>query len=70
MSRLELLEKEALTLSDSDRATLAAHLLDSLPAVPSEIDDEMTEAQRRDAELEAGIAPEMDWETLRRNIGR
>jgi hypothetical protein len=69
MSRLDLLEKEALTLSDSDRATLAAHLLDSLPAVLSEEDDGLLEAERRDSELESGGLG-MSWERLRQNIGR
>ena len=69
MSRLELLEKEALTLSDSDRATLAAHLLDSLPAILAEEDDGLMEASRRDSEMEAGTEG-ISWDILRKNIGR
>jgi plasmid stabilization system protein ParE len=69
MSRLDLLEKEALTPSDSDRATLAAHLLDSLPAVLSEEDDGLREAERRDSELESGGLG-IPWDALRQKIGR
>jgi putative addiction module component (TIGR02574 family) len=70
MSRLELLEKEALSLSDSDRATLASHLLNSLPAVLSEEDDGIAEANRRDSDFEVGVTTGITWDTLRQNIGR
>jgi putative addiction module component (TIGR02574 family) len=70
MSRLDLLEKEALSLSDSDRATLAAHLLDSLPAVLSEEDDGIAEANRRDSDFQEGITTGISWDMLRQNIGR
>ena len=70
MSRLELLEREALSLSDSDRATLAAHLLDSLPAVLSEVDEGLAEAMRRDQSFEDGTTVGISWDVLRQNIGR
>jgi len=69
MSRLDLLEKEALLLSESDRATLAAHLLDSLPAVLAEEDEGVAEALRRDSDMEAGTEG-ISWDALRKNIGR
>ena len=48
-------KKLALGLPQTDRAKLIAHLLDSLPAVLSDGDGGMTEALRRDEELEAGV---------------
>ena len=47
------IEKLALTLSEKERATLAANLLESLPVVLSDEDEGVAEALRRDAEFEA-----------------
>ncbi|HJZ69944.1 MAG TPA: addiction module protein [Blastocatellia bacterium] len=47
------IEKLALTLSEKERATLAANLLESLPGVLSDDDEGIAEALRRDAEIEA-----------------
>lgn len=52
MHTLSEVEQEAMRLTEADRATLACHLLDSLPAVLSDSDEGVTEALRRDAELE------------------
>jgi hypothetical protein len=46
------IEKLALNLPEKERATLAANLLESLPAVLSDDDEGVAEALRRDAELE------------------
>jgi hypothetical protein len=51
MSIVEV-EKLALTLPERQRAALAANLLQSLPAVLSDKDEGVTEALRRDAEIE------------------
>ncbi|MBA3353147.1 MAG: addiction module protein [Blastocatellia bacterium] len=51
MSIVEV-EKLALTLLERQRAALAANLLQSLPAVLSDKDEGVTEALRRDAEIE------------------
>ncbi len=48
------IEKLALGLPERQRATLAANLLESLPAILS--DEGVAEALRRDAELEADPA--------------
>ena len=45
-------EKLALDLPESDRAKLAANLLDSLPGVLSDENEGIAEALRRDAEME------------------
>ena len=52
MKNLIKLKKEADQLSEEDRAGLAAHLLSTLPAAPQGADDD--EADRRDAEMDAG----------------
>jgi len=66
----ELLLGQALLLSESERAELAAKLISSLDADPDEdVDDAWAvEIERRCAELDAGTAVTSDWETVRRRI--
>jgi hypothetical protein len=51
MSTVPDIEKLALDLPEQQRATLAASLLDSLPAVLSDDDEGIAEALRRDTEM-------------------
>ena len=53
MATMVDIRKLALTLTEQERATLAARLLESLPGVLSDEDEGVAEALRRDAELEA-----------------
>jgi putative addiction module component (TIGR02574 family) len=53
MTTLDQVERLALDLTESDRAKLASHLLESLPPVLDEDDEGVAEAIRRDAELDA-----------------
>jgi hypothetical protein len=53
MSTIGEVERLALDLSESDRALLAAHLLQSLPGVLNDEDGGVAEALRRDAELQS-----------------
>ena len=53
MSTIAEVEKLALDLPDSQRAVLAAHLLQSLPPVLHDEDGGLAEALRRDAEFDA-----------------
>ena len=53
MATIIEIEKLALTLPEKQRATLAASLLKSLPGVLSDEDEGLTEALRRDADLDA-----------------
>ncbi|MEO8434466.1 MAG: addiction module protein [Pyrinomonadaceae bacterium] len=53
MSSIVEVEKLALDLPERERAALAANLLDSLPAILSDEDEGVADAQRRDAEIEA-----------------
>ncbi len=56
MSTIVEVEKLALDLSEQERATLAANLLDSLPGILADEDEGMAEALRRDAEVGADPA--------------
>jgi hypothetical protein len=53
MATIIEIEKLALDLPERQRATLAANLLESLPAILSDADEGIAEALRRDAELDA-----------------
>ena len=55
MSTIVEVEKLALDLPERERATLAANLLDSLPAILNDEDD-VSAALRRDMEIEADLA--------------
>jgi putative addiction module component (TIGR02574 family) len=65
MQTLSEVEQEAMRLPESDRATLAYRLLDSLPAVLSDSDEGVAEALRRDAELERDPSAGLTLEQLR-----
>lgn len=52
MATLLELEEQALQLPEAQRAILASHLLESLPAFLHDDDEGMAEAIRRDAELD------------------
>lgn len=53
MATIIEIKKLALDLPEQDRATLAANLLESLPPILSDNDEGISEAMRRDAELDA-----------------
>lgn len=56
MSSIVEVENLALDLSEKERATLAANLLNSLPGILSDEDEGIAEALRRDEEIEANPA--------------
>ena len=70
MEALATLEKQALKLPDHQRAVLAAHLLDSLPALLHDDDGGIAEAVRRDAELDCNPAVGMSLEEFKAAFGR
>jgi len=53
MTAFATVENLALELPEKQRATLAMHILDSLPGLFSEADGGLAEAERRDAEIDA-----------------
>ena len=69
MATANEVEKLALDLAEGERAILATHLLNSLPAVLDDSDEGLAEALRRDRDLDAnpklGISIEQLDEQLR-----
>lgn len=53
MATIIEIKKLALALTERERATLAASLLDSLPPILASEDEGIAEALRRDAEIDA-----------------
>jgi len=70
MTRLQALRSEALSLTEVERAALAADLLQTLPGVLSEEDEGIAEALRRDADLEANPSAGIEWSELKKGLGR
>ncbi len=68
MVTLPEIEQSAMQLTDRERATLASHLLDSLPAVLDAEDDGVAEAIRRDSELEADSEAGMTLKEFRQSF--
>jgi hypothetical protein len=74
MATIAEVEKLALNLPESQRAVLAAHSLESLPAVLHDEDEGIAEALRRDADFNsnpsAGISlGQLDEQIKRRQRG-
>ena len=68
--KLKEVQDSAMQLPDAQRATLAAELLCSLPAVLMDQDDGIAEARRRSRELVENPAAACTWEEIRRDLGR
>ena len=68
--KLEELQQRAMELPDSDRATLAAELLTSLPAVLVDDDDGIAEARRRSKELDEDPSAGCSWLEIKQALGR
>jgi hypothetical protein len=68
MATIDEVQRLALDLPESQRAALAADLLGSLSPVLHEEDEGVTEALRRDAELDANPAMEIGLEELDRRV--
>lgn len=64
--KLAEIEQEALALSERDRASLAAKLLDTLPPAGTEVSDE--EVERREQELESGQVTAISHEEFVRRV--
>ena len=63
-------EKLAFDLPETQRAILAAHLLESLPSVLQDDDDGITEALARDAALDQDPASGISLEQLDEQVAR
>ena len=60
------IEQEALALSDRDRATLAAKLLETLPPPGTEVSDE--EVEQREREMESGQVTAISHQEFLRRV--
>ena len=70
MSILTEIEATAMSLPDRQRATLASHLLGSLPAILQSEDDGLAEALNRDAELDEDPSMGMTMEEFKNAFER
>lgn len=70
MVTLAQLEEQAMQLPEDQRAALAAHLLDSLPAILHDDDAGLAEAIRRDAALDRDPSAGMTIDEFRASFGR
>lgn len=70
MSKNSEVEKLALNLSETERALLAARLLDPLPSVLHDQDGDIAEALRRDAELDATPTSGLSLEQVNTHIAQ
>jgi hypothetical protein len=70
MATIAEVEKLALSLREKQRAILAAQLLGSLPPVLHDDDEGMSEAARRDAELESDLSLAISLTELHERIRR
>ena len=68
MVAINEVEKLALDLPESERATLAIHLLESLPPVLHDEDDGIAEALLRDADFETSPSVGMSLGQLDQKI--
>ena len=70
MTRVQEIRQQASTLSVSEKAELAADLLESLPPVLDDEDEGVGEARRRDEEMDRDPTTSITWDELRRGLGR
>lgn len=70
MATILEIERLALDLPERQRATLAANLLESLPAILSDEDEGIAEALRRDTDLDANPDRAISLEQLDSQIQR
>jgi putative addiction module component (TIGR02574 family) len=68
--KLEEIQASVMQLTDSQRATLAADLLSSLPGVLVDEDQGIAEARRRSRELAEDPSKGCTWEEIRQDLGR
>lgn len=70
MTTIAAVEKLAFDLPETQRAILAAHLLESLPSVLQDDDDGIAEALTRDAALDQDPASGISLEQLDEQVAR
>lgn len=68
MMSIEEIRSGAMALPQDERASLAASLLASLPAVLDDDDEGLSEARRRSLELEANPTAGLTWDEISRGV--
>ncbi|BCU76080.1 addiction module protein [Luteolibacter sp. LG18] len=68
--KLEEIQRHAMELPDTDRAELAAELLNSLPRVLADDDEGIAEARRRAKELDQDPSVGCSWQEIKNALGR
>ena len=63
-------DSEPLTKEDAHPPVLASVILQPLPTIPSDEDAAIAEALRRDAELDLDPASGIEWQALKKKLGR
>ncbi len=62
--------RPTLSLSEDQRASLVAELMDSLPAILADADDGSMEAKRRLVELKRDPSVSRTWDQIESELGR
>jgi hypothetical protein len=70
MTRIQEIRQQASALSASEKAELAADLLENLPPILDDEDEGAAEARQRDGEMDRDPKSSITWEQLRRGVGR
>ncbi len=70
MTRVQEIRERASALSTNEKAELAASLLESLPPILDDEDEGVTEARRRNEEMNQDPKASITWDELRRGLGR
>jgi len=70
MTHVQAIRQQARALSTTEKAELAADLLESLPPILDDPDEGVPEALRRDREMDKDPVASITWEQLRRGVGR
>ena len=70
MTRIQEIQQQTISLTASEKAKLAADLLESLPPILDDEDEGVAEAHRRDREMEMDPTVSITWDQVRRGIGR
>ena len=70
MTPAQEIRQRVSALSMSEKAELAADLLEGLPPILDDEDEGIAEARRRDEEMNRDPEAAITWEQLRRRVGR
>lgn len=70
MTHVQAIREQVSALSTTEKAELAADLIESLPPILDDQDEGVAEALQRDREMDKDPVASITWEQLRRGIGK